>query len=115
MERGKGAVVLALIQTMVCSSLLLKTMSEVCSLYHENSYQLQLMRKCLLGLFVRPPRQDEQFANWEKTSAGLRENDAGWVYVPPTAGTFTVFPGMHLNTLLQMILAHIFFFLPQAI
>ncbi|EHK49229.1 hypothetical protein TRIATDRAFT_281185 [Trichoderma atroviride IMI 206040] len=45
------------------------------------------------GLFVRPPRQDEQFANWEKTSAGLRENDAGWMYVPPAAGTFTVFPG----------------------
>ncbi|KAL7921821.1 hypothetical protein ACQKWADRAFT_321155 [Trichoderma austrokoningii] len=45
------------------------------------------------GLFVRPPRQDEQYANWEKTSAGLRENDAGWMFVPPTAGTFTVFPG----------------------
>ncbi|PON25774.1 2-oxoglutarate-dependent ethylene/succinate-forming enzyme [Trichoderma gamsii] len=45
------------------------------------------------GLFVRPPHQDEQFANWEKTSAGLRENDAGWMYVPPAAGTFTVFPG----------------------
>ncbi|KAH6610050.1 2-oxoglutarate-dependent ethylene succinate-forming enzyme [Trichoderma cornu-damae] len=45
------------------------------------------------GLFVRPPRQDERFANWEKSSAGLRENDAGWVYVPPVAGTFTVFPG----------------------
>ncbi|RFU77259.1 2-oxoglutarate-dependent ethylene succinate-forming enzyme [Trichoderma arundinaceum] len=45
------------------------------------------------GLFVRPPHRDERFANWEKSSAGLREDDAGWVYVPPVAGTFTVFPG----------------------
>ncbi|KAL7792136.1 hypothetical protein V8C37DRAFT_380870 [Trichoderma ceciliae] len=45
------------------------------------------------GLFVRPPHRDERFVNWEKSSAGLREDDAGWVYVPPVAGTFTVFPG----------------------
>ncbi|KAL6880817.1 Clavaminate synthase-like protein [Trichoderma novae-zelandiae] len=45
------------------------------------------------GLFVRPPRENEQFSNWERSSAGLRENEAGWVYVPPVAGTFTVFPG----------------------
>ncbi|KAL7912571.1 hypothetical protein GGI35DRAFT_255707 [Trichoderma velutinum] len=45
------------------------------------------------GLFVRPPHGNERFSNWEKSSAGLRENEAGWVYVPPVAGTFTVFPG----------------------
>ncbi|PKK50379.1 hypothetical protein CI102_4763 [Trichoderma harzianum] len=45
------------------------------------------------GLFVRPPHENERFSNWEKSSAGLRENEAGWVYVPPVAGTFTVFPG----------------------
>ncbi|TFB05428.1 2-oxoglutarate-dependent ethylene/succinate-forming enzyme [Trichoderma ghanense] len=45
------------------------------------------------GLFVRPPRENERFFNWERSSAGLRENEAGWVYVPPVAGTFTVFPG----------------------
>lgn len=62
---------------------------------------LTLTRKCFLGLFVRPPRQDEQFANWEKTSAGLRENDAGWMYVPPVTGTFTVFPGKQLKAFLR--------------
>lgn len=61
---------------------------------------LTLTRRCVLGLFVRPPRQDERFANWEKTSAGLRENDAGWMYVPPAAGTFTVFPGKQFKSFL---------------
>ncbi|KAL6910172.1 hypothetical protein GGI43DRAFT_2963 [Trichoderma evansii] len=60
------------------------------------------------GLFVRPPHQDEQFANWEKTSAGLRENDPGWVFVPPTAGTFTVFPGKHRNAFSKDNGSHIF-------
>lgn len=46
-----------------------------------------------IGLFVRPPYQGEQFANWEQSSAGLREDDSGWVYVPPEPGVFTVFPG----------------------
>lgn len=69
---------------------------------------LTLTRKCFLGLFVRPPRQDEQFANWEKTSAGLRENDAGWMYVPPVAGTFTVFPGKQLKASFRKTSAHAF-------
>ena len=45
------------------------------------------------GLFVRPPYRDESFANWEKTTAGLSEDNEGWVYVPPVPGVFTVFPG----------------------
>ncbi|ATY65176.1 2-oxoglutarate-dependent ethylene succinate-forming enzyme [Cordyceps militaris] len=45
------------------------------------------------GLFVRPPHQSEHYANWEKSAAGMREDDSGWVYVPPTPGVFTVFPG----------------------
>lgn len=69
---------------------------------------MTLTRRCLLGLFVRPPREDEQFANWERTSAGLRENDAGWTYVPPTAGTFTVFPGKRLKASFRKTLAHAF-------
>jgi isopenicillin N synthase-like dioxygenase len=45
------------------------------------------------GLFVRPPHRDENFANWEKATAGLNEDSEGWVYVPPVPGVFTVFPG----------------------
>ncbi|KAK3938800.1 hypothetical protein QBC46DRAFT_460046 [Diplogelasinospora grovesii] len=45
------------------------------------------------GLFVRPPRQDEKFANWKKSAAGLHEDDDGWVYVPPVRGTHTVILG----------------------
>ncbi|OJJ47384.1 hypothetical protein ASPZODRAFT_16065 [Penicilliopsis zonata CBS 506.65] len=45
------------------------------------------------GLFIRPPRQDEEFANWEKSAAGLREEDDGWVYVPPVPDVHTVFLG----------------------
>lgn len=45
------------------------------------------------GLFVRPPYDGERYANWEKTAAGMKEDDEGWVYVPPVENTFTVFPG----------------------
>ncbi|KHN94689.1 2-oxoglutarate-dependent ethylene/succinate-forming enzyme [Metarhizium album ARSEF 1941] len=45
------------------------------------------------GLFVRPPRQGETFANWRQGAAGLKEDEAGWMYVPPTPGVFTAFPG----------------------
>ncbi|KAF2730203.1 Clavaminate synthase-like protein [Polyplosphaeria fusca] len=45
------------------------------------------------GLFIRPPYPDEQFKNWEKSTAGMAENDDRWVYVPPEDGVFTVFPG----------------------
>jgi hypothetical protein len=45
------------------------------------------------GLFIRPPYEDEKFANWEKSVAGLREEDNGWVYVPPVPNVHTVFLG----------------------
>ncbi|KAK1981531.1 2OG-Fe(II) oxygenase [Colletotrichum cereale] len=45
------------------------------------------------GLFIRPPYDGENFSNWEKSSAGLREDDEGWYYVPPVPNVFTVFPG----------------------
>ncbi|XPS81506.1 hypothetical protein M3J09_013439 [Ascochyta lentis] len=45
------------------------------------------------GLFIRPPYADEQFQNWQKSTAGMAENDDRWVYVPPEDGVFTVFPG----------------------
>lgn len=45
------------------------------------------------GLFVRPPQQGEEFANWKQSVAGMKENESGWVYVPQTPGVFTVFPG----------------------
>lgn len=45
------------------------------------------------GLFVRPPIQGETVKNWEKSAAGLHEDDNKWVYVPPVPGVFTVFPG----------------------
>ena len=45
------------------------------------------------GLFIRPPYQDEKFANWEKSNAGMNEKDDKWTYVEPQEGVFTVFPG----------------------
>ena len=48
------------------------------------------------GLFIRPPYEDEKFANWKKSAAGLKEDDDGWVYVPPVPGVFTVFPGKQI-------------------
>ncbi|UPX12675.1 uncharacterized protein EKO05_0003215 [Ascochyta rabiei] len=45
------------------------------------------------GLFIRPPYEDEKFQNWQKSTAGMAENDDRWVYVPPEEGVFTVFPG----------------------
>ena len=46
-----------------------------------------------LGLFIRRPNQDETFANWKTSAAGLREDDEGWVYVPPVPGVHTVILG----------------------
>lgn len=46
------------------------------------------------GLFVRPPYDGQKYANWEKSSAGMKQEDDGWVYIPPVPGVFTVFPGM---------------------
>ncbi|KAJ4071235.1 hypothetical protein QWA68_012984 [Fusarium oxysporum] len=36
---------------------------------------------------------DENFANWESSAAGFREDDERWVFVPPAENVFTVFPG----------------------
>lgn len=47
----------------------------------------------IAGLFIRPPYQGEKYANWERSTAGLKEDDDGWVYVPPVPGVFTAFPG----------------------
>lgn len=48
------------------------------------------------GLFIRPPRDDEKTQNWKTSAAGIKENEAGWVFVPPVDNVFTVFPGMLL-------------------
>ncbi|KAK0722063.1 putative ethylene-forming enzyme [Lasiosphaeria miniovina] len=45
------------------------------------------------GLFVRRPDQRERFANWEKSAAGLKEDDDGWIYIPPVEGVHTVILG----------------------
>ncbi|KAL2133325.1 hypothetical protein VTI74DRAFT_2555 [Chaetomium olivicolor] len=45
------------------------------------------------GLFIRRPSQKEQFANWKQSAAGLRENDDGWVYIPPVERVHTVILG----------------------
>ncbi|KAK0715895.1 2-oxoglutarate-dependent ethylene/succinate-forming enzyme [Lasiosphaeris hirsuta] len=45
------------------------------------------------GLFIRRPSHKERFANWEKSAAGLREDDDGWVYIPPVEGVHTVILG----------------------
>ncbi|KAH7486129.1 hypothetical protein FOMA001_g5055 [Fusarium oxysporum f. sp. matthiolae] len=42
---------------------------------------------------IRPPYSDENFANWESSAAGFREDDERWVFVPPAENVFTVFPG----------------------
>ncbi|KAM4068075.1 2OG-Fe(II) oxygenase superfamily protein [Hirsutella rhossiliensis] len=45
------------------------------------------------GLFVYPPQRGGRPVNWRQGAAGDEENEPGWVYVPPTPGTLTVFPG----------------------
>ncbi|OXV10832.1 hypothetical protein Egran_01407, partial [Elaphomyces granulatus] len=45
------------------------------------------------GLFIRPPYEDEKFENWKSSTAGFREHDDRWVYVPPVPDVFTVFTG----------------------
>lgn len=47
---------------------------------------------------IRPPAQDEKFANWETSAAGFKEEDEGWVFVPPADNVFTVFPGKSSKT-----------------
>lgn len=45
------------------------------------------------GLFIRPPTLGEEIKNWEKSAAGLNEDDNKWHYILPTDGVLTVFPG----------------------
>lgn len=45
------------------------------------------------GLFIRRPSEDENFANWQKSTAGMKENDDGWWYIPPEPNTLALFPG----------------------
>ncbi|UPL03496.1 hypothetical protein LCI18_014430 [Fusarium solani-melongenae] len=47
-----------------------------------------------VALFVRPPQQSDEFANWNKSAAGFKEDDDGWMFVPPAKNVFTVFPDM---------------------
>ncbi|KAF4948795.1 hypothetical protein FSARC_13646 [Fusarium sarcochroum] len=50
------------------------------------------------ALLVRPPQKGDNFANWEKSAAGFKEDDEGWLFVPPAKNVFTVFPGKsHFN------------------
>ncbi|KAG7134575.1 2-oxoglutarate-dependent ethylene/succinate-forming enzyme like protein [Verticillium longisporum] len=56
------------------------------------------------ALFVRPPEEDENFANWERSAAGFKEDDAGWVFVPPAENVFTVFPGDMMQFLTNSVL-----------
>ncbi|KND88345.1 2-oxoglutarate-dependent ethylene/succinate-forming enzyme [Tolypocladium ophioglossoides CBS 100239] len=56
------------------------------------------------GLFVRPPQQGEKFNNWQKSAAGAKENESGWIYVPPVPGVFTVFPGDMLQYMTNNVL-----------
>ena len=53
------------------------------------------------GLFIRPPDDNEKEANYQTSVAGLREDDAGWVYVPPMANVHTVFLGDMMQYLTQ--------------
>uniref|UniRef100_A0A8H7NME1 Fe2OG dioxygenase domain-containing protein n=1 Tax=Bionectria ochroleuca TaxID=29856 RepID=A0A8H7NME1_BIOOC len=57
------------------------------------------------GLFIRPPSQGERYANWEKSSAGLLEDESGWVFVPPVPGVFTVFPGDMMQYMTNSVLS----------
>ncbi|KKA30863.1 hypothetical protein TD95_000728, partial [Thielaviopsis punctulata] len=59
------------------------------------------------GLFVRPPRDDEKTQNWRTSAAGIKENESGWVFVPPEDNVFTVFPGKDLpGDMLQYMTGH---------
>jgi hypothetical protein len=58
------------------------------------------------GLFVRPPYQDEEYANWKNSAAGMKENDDGWVYVPPMEDTFTVILGKSNSIYLAFHVSH---------
>lgn len=48
------------------------------------------------GLFIRPPTLGEEIKNWEKSAAGLNEDDDKWHYIMPADGVLTVFPGLSL-------------------
>lgn len=56
------------------------------------------------GLFVRPPIEGEDYANWKTSAAGANEHDDKWVYVAPTENVFTVFPGDMMQFLTNSVL-----------
>jgi isopenicillin N synthase-like dioxygenase len=58
---------------------------------------IHLSDNMLSGLFIRRPHQEEKFANWETSAAGLRENDDKWVYIPPVDGVHTVILGQCIH------------------
>lgn len=62
------------------------------------------------GLFVRPPHRDEYHANWESSAAGHKEDESGWVYVPPVSGVSTVFPGMRIDAQSNSLMLYILIF-----
>ncbi|KAK0641653.1 2-oxoglutarate-dependent ethylene/succinate-forming enzyme [Cercophora newfieldiana] len=45
------------------------------------------------GLFIRQPNEEEKFANWVESAAGLREDDDGWMFISPVDGVHTVILG----------------------
>lgn len=45
------------------------------------------------GLFIRPPIENEDIRNWERSAAGFKEDDNMWKFVPPVKDVLTVFPG----------------------
>lgn len=42
---------------------------------------------------MRPPQNSDDYANWKQSAAGFKEDDEGWMFVPPAENVFTVFPG----------------------
>lgn len=58
------------------------------------SISLDLLTRCDKALLVRPPQKGDDFANWEASAAGFKEDAEGWLFVPPAKNVFTVFPGM---------------------
>lgn len=52
-----------------------------------------MLTRCDKALLIRPPQKGDDFANWEASAAGFKEDADGWLFVPPAKNVFTVFPG----------------------
>lgn len=86
---------LALTQITDSSFLQLLMTSEVRTISRlTRSISSELLTKCDKALLVRPPQKGDDFANWEASAAGFKEDAEGWMFVPPAKNVFTVFPGM---------------------